>query len=163
MSDDQQVPFVDSNPSAAPVESSKVNVSADDEQSQKETDSTESSKASGSKDGEGSREGSVLAQAPKYGIDIDSSGLTSIVGDNPRVTINYYVDIIQGMRIKPAKDGDGRLNKTPNGTDELVSENLKLERQGTTFFTGSESKAGITKLPETEEEFSEWYYGLSDL
>ena len=162
MSDDQQNPLVDSNPSVASAEPSNVSGSTETKQSYNENGSTESGKATGSKDGEQTRERGTPGQAPKYGIDIDSSGLTSIVGDNPRVTINYYVEIIQGKKMKSSKGDDGAQNKIPYGTDELISENLKIERQGTTFFTGSASKVGITKLPETEEEFSEWYYGLGD-
>ena len=162
MSNEEQVPVVESNPSAASGESSKVNGSADVEQPHKENGSTESGKASGSNDAEHPREEGAPAQAPKYGIDIDSSRLTSIVGDNPRVTINYYVEIIQGKRIKPSEGDDGTSNKIPDSTDELISKNLNLERQGTTFFTGSESKDETTKLHETEEEFSQWYYGLGE-
>jgi nucleoside phosphorylase len=39
---------------------------------------------------------------------------------------------------------------------------MAKERQHNTFFTGSESKIEPTKLPETEEEFTAWYYGLGD-
>jgi len=162
MSNEEQVPLVDSNPSAASGESGKANGSADVEQPHKENGSTESGKASGSNDAEHPLREGAPAQAPKYGIDIDSSRLTSIVGDNPRVTINYYVEIIQGKRIKPSEGDDGTSNKIPDSTDELISKNLNLERQGTTFFTGSESKDETTKLPRTEEEFSQWYYGLGE-
>jgi nucleoside phosphorylase len=39
---------------------------------------------------------------------------------------------------------------------------MAKERQHITFFPGIESKIEPTKLPETEEEFTAWYYGLGD-
>src|SRR2546421_4654124 len=176
MSNDKQAPL-DNKSSVDSTEVSKTSGSAGAEQSHKEDDaaepgrasepkeaeqaskensSTESGKGSKSKGAEPTHEDKAATPAAKYGIDMHSSRLTSIVGDNPSVTINYYIDVIQGKQIKASKDSgdDGAGN-----TNQLISENLKLERQGTTFVTGSEARVGITNLPETEEEISQWYYG----
>ncbi len=163
MSDDAQVPL-DSKSSTDSGEPGKVPESKSAEQPHEESGSPESGKAPRSKDAEQSSKDHAPTQAPKNAVDIESSVLHSIVGDNPQVTINYYADVIQGKSIKLSKDGDddGVLNQKSDGIGELISKILKLERQGTAFFPGRESTAGSTKLPESEEEFSEWYYRLSD-
>lgn len=184
MSEDTQVPS-DGNTSAGPSGSGKAPGSVDVEQPPKENDSAKSDKAPGSKDTEQSHEENGAAesgeapgskdaeqprkdygpeQRPKYAVGTDSPVLHSIVGDNPQVTINYYADVIQGKKIKISKDGDddGVLNQKSDRIGELISKILKLEREGTAFFPEGESTVRLTKLPETEEEFSEWYYRLSD-
>ena len=90
--------------------------------------------------------------------------MTQIVGDNAYANINVYVDMVQGKSIKlsDSSSDDGVLNRESIGTSELISETLKFEQQSTTFFTGNALEDGSINLPETEEEFSQWYYGLGD-
>jgi hypothetical protein len=142
--------------------SDKAPGSKDTEQSDEENDATESGEAPKSKDAERPRKDLGSEQGPKYTV--DSTTLHSIVGDNPQVTINYSADVIQGKGIKLSKDSDddGMLHQKSEGLGELISKILKLERRGTPFFPERESTGGSTKRPETEEEFSEWYYSLSD-
>jgi hypothetical protein len=163
MSDDAQVPL-DTKSSADLGEHGKTPESKDSGQPLEESGSPEPGKATGSKDAEQLRQDHTSGQTSKNMVDIGSGVLHSIVGDNPQVTIHYYADVIQGRRVKLSEDGDddGVLNQKSDGIGELISKILKLERQGTKFFPGRETTVGSTKLPETEEEFSEWYYKLSD-
>ncbi len=75
-----------------------------------------------------------------------------------------YRDKVEGKWGKPSDDSgdDMAQNKKSKDTGERISETLKEERQFTTFFAESESKVETPKPPETEEEFTEWYYGLGD-
>ena len=133
------------------------------EQPQKESGSTHPGKTSESANGKQSHQDSALGSGPKVAFDMKDV-MAQIVGDNAYVNINFYVDMVQGKSIKLSDSGsdDGVLNRESAGTSELISEALKSERQSTIFFTGNESEVSPTKLPETEEEFSQWYYGLGD-
>lgn len=75
-----------------------------------------------------------------------------------------YEDFTQSQRdFKDIKDKvEGKREKSSEDTVDRVSETLERERRNITFFTGSESTVETTKPPETEEEFTEWYYGLGD-
>jgi hypothetical protein len=165
MADDKQNPL-ESNSSADSNESSKVPGAVDVKQTSQESGSTEPGKAPGSADADQDLGEDVLQHSPKYLFDLRKSlgNITLVVGDNQSVTFNDYRGIVQGKIAMPpgGSADDGASNKTPGGTGELISENLKFERQSTTFFTGSESKDGATKPPGTEEEFSQWYYGLDE-
>src|SRR5260370_26570507 len=133
------------------------------EQPQKESGSTQPGKTSESANGKQSHQDSALGPGPKIALDMKDV-MAQIVGDNAYVNINFYVDMVQGKSIKlsDSSSDDGAQNKESAGTSELISEALKSERQSTTFFTGNESEVSPIKLPETEEEFSQWYYGLGD-
>ena len=133
------------------------------EQPQKESGSTQPGKTSESANGKQSHQDSALGPGPKIALDMKDV-MAQIVGDNAYVNINFYVDMVQGKSIKlsDSSSDDGAQNKESAGTSELISEALKSERQSTTFFTGNESEASPINLPETEEEFSQWYYGLGD-
>src|SRR5260370_40161009 len=76
-----------------------------------------------------------------------------------RALINYWASFVND---KIGEFPVIQLQPFDKDTGERISETLKQERQFTTFFTGSESMVETTKLPETEEEFMEWYYGLGD-
>lgn len=71
-----------------------------------------------------------------------------------------FKDKVEGKWEKLSDDSgdDTAQNKKSKG----ISETLKQERQIITFFTENESKVETTKPPETEEEFTAWYYGLGD-
>src|SRR5260221_10878317 len=133
------------------------------EQPQKESGSTQPGKTSESANGKQSHQDSALGPGPKIAFDMKDV-MAQIVGDNAYVNINFYVDMVQGKSIKLSDSGsdDGVLNRESIGTSELISETLKFEQQSTTFFTGSALEEGSINLPETEEEFSQWYYGLGD-
>ena len=75
-----------------------------------------------------------------------------------------FKDKDEGKWEKPSDDSgdDMAQKKKSKDTGERISETLKEERQMITFFTESESKVETAKLPETEEEFTAWYYGLGD-
>ena len=148
------------------AEPGKADESGEVKQSPKVDGTTEPAKATESADDKQSRQESVPSPGPKFAFDMgkDLGGLTQIVGDNAYVNISVYVDMVQGKSIKPS-DGssdNGTQNRESVGTSELISETLKFEQQSTTFFTGSELEAGPIKPPETEEEFSIWYFGLDD-
>jgi hypothetical protein len=183
MSEDTQV-STDNNASVEASESSRPSTPGDDKQSQEKKGSGESDKASAPEDAkqhhrgnnstgpdkvsepedaEKPRQNQAQEQASTYTLKMDSA-YNPIVGDNPHVTINYYADVIQGKKINFSKDGDdtGTLDSKSNNIGELISKILWLERRGTAYFPERESKVDSAKLPETEEEFSEWYYGLSD-
>jgi len=133
------------------------------EQPKKESGSTHPGKTSESANGKQSHQDSALGPGPKVAFDMKDV-MAQIVGDNAYVNINFYVDMVQGKSIKLSDSGsdDGVLNRESIGTSELISETLKFEQQSTTFFTGSALEEGSINLPETEEEFSQWYYGLGD-
>lgn len=154
--DTQQIPKVEdaTGPDKASVKGA---------QPQKESGSTQPGKIPEPANGKQSHQDSALRAGPKVAFDMKDV-MAQIVGDNAYVNINFYVDMVQGKSIKLSDSGsdDGVLNRESAGTSELISEALKSERQSTIFFTGNESEVSPTKLPETEEEFSQWYYGLGD-
>ncbi len=153
--------FLKVDATAKPVKADK---SGDVKQPPKDSGTTEPGKTSEPEDTAQSRQDNVPKQEPKFAVDISKDLLTQIVGDNAYVNINVYVDMVQGKGIK-SSDGsanDGALKTESTETSELISETLKFERKSTTFFTQSESDVGTIKLPETEVEFSEWYYKLGD-
>lgn len=185
MSDNTQVPS-ESNASAANNESSNSSAPGDPkqsqekngsgepartpapdnaEQSQGENNSTEPDKVSEpkEKDAQQSPQDQAQGQSSKYTVKMGSA-YNPIVGDNPNVTINQYRNVIQGISINFSQNGEntGTLNPKTDKVDKLISEILTLERKGTAYFPERESTVDSTKLPETDEEFSKWYYGLSD-
>ncbi len=75
-----------------------------------------------------------------------------------------YKDKVEGKWKKPS-DGNGDYTAQNNkfkDSDEQIINKLKVEQQIITFFPESESSADATHLPDTEDEFTEWYYGLGD-
>jgi hypothetical protein len=106
----------------------------------------------------------VQQKAPKYTLEMGSTVLNPVVGDNPHVTIHHYENVIQGMRINVSKDDEDNILLDPNAANlgKLISNILTLERKGSTYFPEKEATLDTTKLPETEEEFSIWFYELSD-
>lgn len=76
-----------------------------------------------------------------------------------RALINYWASFVND---KIGEFPVIQLQPFDKDTGERISETLKQERQLTTFFTESESRVETPKLPETEEEFTAWYYGLGD-
>ncbi len=163
MSEDAQVPL-DNNASADGGESGNLSAPGDAKQSHEKNDAIEPDKASEPKDAKQPRQDHAQEQASKYTVEMDSTVFNPIVGDNPHVTIHHYENVIQGMRINFSKDGDDTSVQDPKSDNlgELISDILRLERRGTAYFPERESTVDSTKLPETEEEFSNWYYSLSD-
>ncbi len=144
-------------------ESGKAPVDA--EQATKGSGSIEIGKPPGSTDTEQTAGDDQLKQTVKYLFELGKSlgNITLVVGDNQNVTLHDYRGVIQGKGIKQSGDsGDESSNNLSGGTSELISKTLQFERQSTTFFGGGETKDGTIKLPETEEEFSRWYYGLGE-
>ncbi len=138
--------------------------SGDAKQSLGENDSPEPDKVTEPKDAKQPRQEDTQREASKYTLEMGSTVFNPIVGDNPHVTIHHYENVIQGMRINFSKDSEdiGVLDPKSDNLGELISKILRLERRGTAYFPERESTLDSTKLPETEEEFSNWYYGLSD-
>ncbi len=76
----------------------------------------------------------------------------------------YIKDIFEGKWEKPSDDSGGKMaqNNKDEDTGEHRSDALNEEQQIVTFFPGGESKDETTHLPETAEEFTNWYYRLGD-
>ncbi len=88
----------------------------------------------------------------------------SAVGDNARVTINNYIQIVRESRRRASRDEDGTSDDVFGEKDELIEQSLMFVRQSDTFPINSidKNEDTQTKLPEKEEQISKWYYELDE-
>jgi len=151
--DDGQAPTLD-----GASDPGKAGMSADGNQPPKENVSTHKSA-----DDKQSPQDNVPGPGQKFAFDMKDV-MTQIVGDNAYVNLSVYVNMAQRKSSQPfdSFSEDGTQNEESASSNELISKALKFAEQNTTFFSGSESKSGSIDLPETEEQFSQWYYGLGD-
>jgi len=102
-------------------------------------------------------------------VDRSSGNVASVVGDNPRVTINYYIQMLNDAKRESLHDDEiapqkrsvpDSSSKYDKQLQEQYIENLKFERQNTTFFASTE--VGKAQLPNDEQQISQWYYALDE-
>lgn len=88
----------------------------------------------------------------------------SAVGDNARITINNYIQIVRESRQRAFSDEDGTSDDVIGGKDELIEQALMFVRQSGTFPINpiGKSERTQTELPENEEQISNWYYKLDE-